>query len=116
MEPSAEHGAGSGAGPPLTHPKAAGLEAVVASAVQEALTRYGGGNGGGGWEKQMALIESRLGVIEKTMVTGETLQKELGNVRTEVGKVPFETFKWLLVLAGIAAAVATAIYNIWFRA
>jgi hypothetical protein len=32
-----------------------------------------------------------------------------------MSKIPFETFKWLLALAGIAGAVATATYNIWFR-
>ncbi len=38
-----------------------------------------------------------------------------GALRVEIAKVPFETFKWLLAAAGLAAAIATAIYNIWFR-
>ena len=38
-----------------------------------------------------------------------------GALRVEIAKTPFETFKWLLAAAGLAAAMATAIYNIWFR-
>lgn len=38
-----------------------------------------------------------------------------GALRVEIAKTPFETFKWLLTAAGLAAAIATAIYNIWFR-
>jgi len=38
-----------------------------------------------------------------------------GALRVEIAKVPFETFKWLVAAAGLAAAIATAIYNIWFR-
>jgi hypothetical protein len=125
-----------------------------------------GDSGGGELEKRVAGVEGRLGVIEKTMVTGEAFQRELGGVRGEIGalrdelhvglgalrdemhtglgtlrdemhaglgalrqemhgelgavrveiaKIPFETFKWLLALAGIAGAVATAVYKIWFR-
>jgi hypothetical protein len=36
-------------------------------------------------------------------------------MRVEIAKIPFETFKWLLAAAGLAAAIATAVYNIWFR-
>jgi hypothetical protein len=47
------------------------------------------------------------------------LRKEMqaldGALRVEIAKTPFETFKWLLAAAGLAAAIATAIYNIWFR-
>jgi hypothetical protein len=114
-----------------------------------------GGSGGGELTERVAGVEGRLGVIEKTMVTGEGFQRELGGVRGEIGalrdemhvglgalrdemqvglgalrqemhgelgavrveiaKIPFETFKWLLALAGIGGAVATAVYNIWFR-
>lgn len=28
--------------------------------------------------------------------------------------LPLETVKWLLAVLGIAAPVATAVYNIWF--
>jgi hypothetical protein len=36
-------------------------------------------------------------------------------VRGEIAKVPFETVKWLLAVFGIAAAITTTVYNIWFR-
>src|SRR5688572_9515153 len=38
-----------------------------------------------------------------------------GALRVEIAKTPFETFKWFLAAASLAAAIATAIYNIWFR-
>ena len=119
MEPSA-HSApgGGGVGPPLTHPKAAGLEAVVASAVSEAFAKHGGGRGGGGngeLEKRVVAIEARLGVIEKTMVTGESLQRELGALRTEVSKVPFETIKWFVLAAGTIAAIVFGYFNVFAR-
>jgi hypothetical protein len=136
-----------------------------------------GGSGRDDLGARVAGVEARLGVIEKTMVTGETFQREigalrdelhvglaalrdevhdglaasrnesqdgfaalrgeigalrqemhgeigvlrqemhseLGAMRVEIAKIPFETFKWLLATAGLAAAIATAIYNIWFR-
>jgi hypothetical protein len=136
-----------------------------------------GGGGGGDLDERMTAVEGRLGVIEKTMVTAEVFQRELGAVRGEIGalrdelhtevgtvrndimglrgelqaeiaglggelraeivglrgelragivdlrgemraeiaKIPFELVKWLIALAGIAAAIATTIYNIWFR-
>lgn len=114
-----------------------------------------GGSNSGGLEKRVAAVELRLGVIEKTMVTAEVFERELGTVRSEIGalreelhvgfaavrdelhvglaavrnemraefgvvrveiaKLPFELVKWLIALAGIAAAIATTIYNIWFR-
>ena len=154
-----------------------------------------GGSGGGELEKRVAGVETRLTVIEKTMVTTEVFQREIaafrdelrlaigglqaqigrqredmllgfselrtqmqaeygavrtemqaqegalrneigglrgdmrvgfgelrkemqamdGALRVEIGRTPFETFKWLLAAAGLAAAIATAIYNIWFR-
>ena len=125
-----------------------------------------GGSGGGELEKRVAAVEGRLGVIEKTMVTAESFERQIGAVRGEIGalrdemnteigslrgelhtglaavrdelhtglaavrdemrsesglvrveiaKLPFELVKWLIALAGIAAAIATTIYNIWFR-
>ena len=121
----------------------------------EALPPKPGGNGGGELEKRMTAVEARLGVIEKTMVTAEVFQRELGAVRGEIGglrhemrveigglrhemrveigalrdemrveiggvrvdiaKIPFELVKWLMALAGIAVAIATTVYNLWFR-
>jgi hypothetical protein len=102
----------------------------------DAAPKHGGG-GGGELEKRMTAVEARLGVIEKTMVTTEAFQREfgavrdelhmglaalrrevsreLGNVRVEIEKIPFELVKWLIALFGIATAIATAIYNLWFR-
>ena len=114
-----------------------------------------GGGSGDELEKRLRAVETGLGVVAKTMVTGEVLQRELGvaraetakqfaavreemgkgfaavrvemnkesralraeigDLRVEIAKVPVETVKWLLAVLGIAAAVATAIYNIWFR-
>jgi hypothetical protein len=136
-----------------------------------------GGNGGGELEKRVTAIDTRVTVIEKTMVTAEVFQRELaafrdemrlvigrlcdemhvefgelrtqmqaqggalraeigglademhvgfgelrkemqvidGALRVEIAKTPFETFKWLLAAAGLAAAIATTVYNIWFR-
>lgn len=125
-----------------------------------------GSSGGGELEKRMTAVEGRLGAIEKTMVTTEVFERELGAVRGEIGavrdemhtefgavrdemhtqfgalrdemhvglaavrhemlaafgamrveiaKLPFELVKWLIALSGIAAAIATAVYNIWFR-
>jgi hypothetical protein len=111
--------------------------------------------GGGELEKRV----TGLGVIEKTMVTAEVLQRELGALRSEIqgafralsvemhgaigefrreahaesielrkemhaesvavrgeiAKMPFETVRWLLAVLGIAAAITTAVYNLWFR-
>ena len=92
-----------------------------------------GGSGGGELGQRVAAVESRLSVIEKTMVTTEAFQhemgavrgeigglrddmhKDLGAVRVEIAKIPFELVKWLVALAGIAAAIATTVYNLWFR-
>lgn len=107
-----------------------------------------GGSGGGEIEKRMTSVEARLGVIEKTMVTTDVFERELGalrdevhvglaavrhemhaefgalrgeivglrgEMRVEIAKIPFELVKWLIALAGIAAAIATTVYNIWFR-
>ena len=79
----------------------------------EAPPKHGGS--GGDVQKRLTAVEARLGVIEKTMVTAEVLQREIGAVRVEIAKVPFETIKWLLAVSGIAAAIATTVYNIWFR-
>jgi hypothetical protein len=45
----------------------------------------------------------------------QDMQREFGAVRVEIAKIPFELVKWLIALSGIAAAIATTIYNIWFR-
>jgi hypothetical protein len=114
-----------------------------------------GGSGSGELEKRVTALELRLGVNEKTMVTSEVFQRELGAVRGEIGalrdelhvglaavrhemhaefgavrgelskelgavrveiaKIPFELVKWLIALSGIAAAIATTVYNVWFR-
>jgi uncharacterized membrane protein YraQ (UPF0718 family) len=104
--------------------------------------------GGGELEKRLTGVETRLTVIERTMVTAEVLQRELGALRSEIhgalralsvemhgafgemrkemhaesvalrgeiAKMPFEMIKWLLAAFGIAAAITTAVYNIWFR-
>lgn len=85
----------------------------------------------------MAGVETRLGLIEKTMVTAELLQRELGALRLEIhagfselrkemhaesialrgetARMPLEMVKWLLAVFGIAAAITTAVYNLWFR-
>lgn len=43
------------------------------------------------------------------------LRAEIGGLRVDVAKIPLETVKWLLAVLGIAAAVVTSIYKIWFR-
>ena len=85
-------------------------------------------------EKRFTAVEGRLDVIGKTLVTAEVLEREIGALRDEVhvglaavrhemqvgfaalrveiAKVPFELVKWLIALAGIAAAIATTVYNI----
>jgi hypothetical protein len=129
-------------------------------------TSKAGGSGGSELEKRVTAVETGLGVVARTMVTAEVLQRELGvaraetskefaavrdemntgftavrnemntgftavrdemnkdsralraeigELRVEIAKVPLETVKWLLAVLGIAAAVATAVYNIWFR-
>ena len=101
----------------------------------EAPAKHGGG--GGELERRLTGVETRLTVIEKTMVTAEVFQRELGALRSEMhgalgdlckemhaengalrgelAKIPFETVKWLLAVFGIAAAITTTVYNIWFR-
>jgi len=123
----------------------------------EAPAKHGGG--GGESEKRLTSVETRLTVIEKTMVTAEVFQREFGALRSEMhdgfgalrgamhggfgalrgkmhgalgdlrkemhaengvlrdelAKIPFETVKWLLAVFGIAAAITTTVYNIWFR-
>lgn len=106
----------SGSGPPLVHPRAVGLEAVVRDTVKEEIARQGGGNGGGGeLEKRVTAIERQLAVIENTMVTTEGLQKELGAIKTELSKVPFETIKWFFAVAGIIAAIVFGVYNVLLK-
>jgi hypothetical protein len=156
----------------------------MAMAMNSDATPKHGGSGGGELEKRVTAVETRVAVIEKTMITVEVFQRELGAFRdemrvamgslsdemrraigslreeigalrgemhvgfgdvrkemqvgfvelrsemqaqdgalrvevtkahVEIAKTPFETFKWLLAAAGLAAAIATAIYNIWFR-
>jgi hypothetical protein len=109
---------GGGSGPPLTHPKAAGLEAAVAHAVQEAMSRYGGGNGGGNGGdigKRVLAIEVRLETIERTMVTKEVLQQELRLLHVEIVKIPFETIKWVLLAAGTIAAIIYGAYSLFIK-
>lgn len=120
MEPSSQRpGSGTGVGgPPLTHPRATGLEAAVAAAVNEAMARHGGGGGGGNggdFGKRIAAVESRLETIEKTMVTKEVLQQELRSLHVEISKVPFETIKWVLLATGTIAAIIFGIYNIFMK-
>ena len=102
----------------------------------EAPPKHGGGSGGE-LDKRLTGVETRLTLIEKTMVTAEVLQRELGALRSEIhagfgelrkemhaesvavrgeiARMPFELVKWLLAASGIAAAIATAVYNTWFR-
>ena len=61
-----------------------------------------------------------LGALRQDMHTEngglrQELHAQLGAVRVDIAKVPFELVKWLIALSGIAAAVATAVYNLWFR-
>ena len=49
------------------------------------------------------------------MVTGETLQKELGTLRSEIQKIPFETIKWLFLLAGTIAAIVFGTYQMFLK-
>jgi hypothetical protein len=58
--------------------------------------------------------------VRKEMEVGfadvrKEMQAQDGALRVEIAKTPFETFKWLLAAGGLAAAIATAIYNSWFR-
>src|SRR5258707_14962151 len=93
-----------GSGPPLTHPRAMGLESVVQQAVKDEFARQSGdGGNGGGIEKRLAAVENRIKLIEETMVTKEVLQKELRTLQVEISKVPFETIKWVFGLPGILA-------------
>jgi hypothetical protein len=43
-----------------------------------------GGNGGGELEKRVTAVETRVTVIEKTMVTAEVFQRELAAFRDEM--------------------------------
>jgi hypothetical protein len=65
-------------------------------------------------------FQGEIGALRDELHVGlgalrQEMHSELGAVRVEIAKIPFETFKWLLALAGIAGAVAAAVYNIWFR-
>lgn len=74
----------------------------------------------GGLQEQISRFRDEMqagfGELRKEMHAGfSDLRKEDAALRLEIAKTPFETFKWLLAAAGLVAAVATAIYNIWFR-
>lgn len=61
-------------------------------------------------------MEIGLANVRKEMQAQDgALRVEIAKAHVEIAKVPFETLKWLLAAAGLAAAIATAIYNIWFR-
>jgi hypothetical protein len=65
-------------------------------------------------------MHTGLGSLRDEMRVGlgtlrQERQVELGAVRVEIAKIPFELVKWPIALAGIATAIAAAIYNIWFR-
>jgi hypothetical protein len=45
----------------------------------------------------------------------QDMRHELGAVRVDIAKIPFELVKWLIAVSGIAAAVATGVYNLFFR-
>jgi hypothetical protein len=55
------------------------------------------------------------GVRKEIQAQDGALRVEIAKTHVEIAKTPFETFKWLLAAGGLAAAIATAIYNIWFR-
>jgi hypothetical protein len=69
---------------------------------------------------EIGALRGEIGALRDELHVGlgalrQEMHSELGAVRVEIAKIPFETFKWLLALAGIAGAVAAAVYNIWFR-
>jgi hypothetical protein len=73
-------------------------------------------------EMRAGFAEMRKEFVEvrKDMQVGfanvrKEMQAQDGALRVEIAKTPFETFKWLLAAGGLAAAMATAIYNIGFR-
>lgn len=115
MDPSSQS---KESGPPLSHPRFAGLEGAIAGAVRDEFDRRrssGNGGNGGDYDKRITAIESRLTSIEKTMVTGEILQRELANVRVEIHKIPLETIKWVFGLPTVVAAIAMVVYTIFFK-
>ena len=54
-------------------------------------------------------MHGEVGILRQEM------HREFGAVRGEIAKMPFEPVKWLMVLCGIAAAITTTVYTIWFR-
>jgi hypothetical protein len=72
------------------------------------------------FQGEIGALRGEIGALRDELHVGlgalrQEMHSELGAVRVEIAKIPFETFKWLLALAGIAGAVAAAVYNIWFR-
>lgn len=70
--------------------------------------------------KEFAAVRDEMGkgfaaVRDEMNKESRALRAEVGDLRVDIARVPFETAKWLLATLGIAAAVATAIYNVWFR-
>jgi hypothetical protein len=65
-------------------------------------------------------VRGEIGGLRDEVHTGlaavrHDTQVEFGAVRVEIAKLPFELVKWLIALSGIAAAITTALYNLWFR-
>ncbi|NOQ63506.1 MAG: hypothetical protein GQ582_03225 [Methyloprofundus sp.] len=84
---------------PRIHPNSNGLEGAVASAVNAELEKRGfngGGGSGDDTDARLRSLETDMAIVKEAMVTKELFARETGEIKTEISKVPFETFKWLL--------------------
>jgi hypothetical protein len=92
---------GGGAGPPITHPKAMGLEAVVREVVRDELAgrNHGGGNGGNGGNGDDT-IGHRIVSLEKSV---EHIDGQITDIKADIRELRSESTRQFY--AGIAAIV-----------
>jgi hypothetical protein len=121
MNSEAKHG-GSGGGDLETRVTVIEKTMLTVEIFQRELAAFRDEMRVGFGEIRQELVEVRkemqvgfTGVRKEIQAQDGALRVEIAKTHVEIAKTPFETFKWLLAAGGLAAAIATAIYNIWFR-
>ncbi|KAF3978604.1 MAG: hypothetical protein HFP77_01065 [Methylococcales symbiont of Iophon sp. n. MRB-2018] len=93
---------------PSKLPSSKGLENAILAGIDAEFEKREF-NGGGDTDARLRVLETDMAIVKEAMVTKEIFAREMGDIKTEVSKVPFETFKWLL---GTAVAITFLILAI----
>jgi len=100
---------------PSIHPSFKGLENAISSGVDAEFEKRGfngGGGSGDDTDARLRSLETDMAIVKEAMVTKEIFAREMGDIKTEVSKVPFETFKWLLATAVAITLLIVAVIKL----